>query len=435
MQARVHSHSVQSIATDRIWFSPSRSTQASISVTPKHIRAVNRLLSLSTIAERLVQWSTTINGKDLSNMNTALNTLIKSMDDALRQTAAAPDIPQPVPIPASIQSAISSWTDSQNQSVTDLLPSMTLFYNQLPITMRDTILDALLRAELQHDDSLMSFLDHEIAIRGSLTNDSAVYLPDSADIMADHHAFFNIISLDPLDALSTQDQSQSSTKQHYERQHSLNGIDFILFELLLEEELPLGLIRFRLTPNLKHSNANQCVLDLVLYHKQSILTEFRIQYANQANIWVTRGGIPFAHLNLNLKSGRVYRINGHIQNKAFLCHYSRSNTAQLKLSISQWRTTLAFKKNNRDLIGTWKKPNGDQKLFQLRGQRTLVGGHMHQSYRAQLGEDAIQAVYQFHKSGKTISPLPLGGTGAILNNAFTPKQAITLPYPVWALGI
>ena len=197
----------------------------------------------------------------------------------------------------------------------------------------------------------------------------------------------------------------------------------------------MGLIRFRLTPNLKHSNANQCVLDLVLYHKQSILTEFRIQYANQANIWVTRGGIPFAHLNLNLKSGRVYRINGHIQNKAFLCHYSRSDTSRLKLSISQWRTTLKFSQANRDLTGIWKKPNGDQKCFQLRGKRHALGRCSHHSYRAQLGEDAIQAVYQFPKTGKRTSPIPLAGTGAILNNAFAPHTAIVVPYPTWTLGI
>jgi hypothetical protein len=343
--------------------------------------------------------------------------------------------PEPLPVPPTIQSAIVDWADAQNQSVTDVLPSITQLYYQLPTDTQDPILLALLRAELQRDDSLMSFLDHEIAIRGSLTNDDPVYLPNINDIMADHHAFFDIVALDPLDALSSNDERQSRQEPTYKQQQCLNAIDFILFELLLEEQLPLGLIRFRLIPNLQKSNKTDCVLDLTLYQNQSMITALEIHYVNQTDIWVSRCNAPFAHLNLNLKSGRVYRINGHIQNKAFLCHYSRSDTSRLKLSISQWRTTLKFSQANRDLTGTWKKPNGDQKCFQLRGKRRRIGGNAHHSYRAQLGEDAIQAVYQFPKTGKRTSPIPLAGTGAILNNAFTPHTAIVVPYPTWTLGL
>ncbi|MDA8576079.1 hypothetical protein N9L24_03440 [Candidatus Marinamargulisbacteria bacterium] len=433
MQGRVTSHPFQSIENYSTWFSANAPTQAAILVRPSHTQMANRLITSSSLIEQAARIAKGLNGADFVDLDLSLDTIMQHIDRAMSQTVDA--APEPLPIPTLIRSEIAVWADAKNQSLDDVLPSVTQFYHQLPPAVQDPILMALLRADLQRDDSLMSFLDHEIAIRGSLTNDDPVYLPNIDDIMADHHAFFDIVALDPLDALSSNDERESNRKQTYKQQQCLNAIDFILFELLLEEQLPLGLIRFRLIPNLQKSNKTDCVLDLTLYQNQSMITALEIRYVNQTDIWVTRGNAPFAHLNLNLKSGRVYRINGHIQNKAFLCHYSRSDTSRLKLSISQWRTTLKFSQANRDLTGTWKKPNGDQKCFQLRGKRRKIGGNAHHSYRAQLGEDAIQAVYQFPKTGKRTSPIPLAGTGAILNNAFTPHTAIVVPYPTWTLGL
>ncbi len=432
MQGRVTSNHRQPIHLSSTWFSKSEVKHPIISIRPKDVQRAKTLTTLSAIetARCLSQYNLS---EELLSINLPIETLLHHVETAMSQTLTAPDPAKLLPIPATIRSAILAWADAQNQSVNDVLPSITQFYHQLPPTVQDPILMALLRADLQSDDALMSFLDHEIAIRSSLTNDDAVYLPNIDDVMADHHAFFEIVSLDPLDALSSNDEHQSNRERTYKQQQCLNVIDFILFELLLEEQLPLGLLRFRLTP--KQSIKNECVLDLCVYHKHSIVTELSIRYANQTDIWVTRGETLFAHLNLNLKSGRVYRINGHIQNKAFLCHYSRSDTSRLKLSISQWRTTLKFSQTNRDLTGTWKKPNGDQKCFQLRGKRHAPSRYSHHSYRAQLGEDAIQAVYQFPKTGNRTSPIPLAGTGAILNNAFTPQTAIVVPYPTWALGL
>lgn len=433
MQGRVTSHPFQSIENYSTWFSANAPTQAAILVRPSHTQMANRLITSSSIIEQAARIAQGLNGADFVDLDLSLDTIMQHIDRAMVQAIDA--AAEPLPIPTLIRSEIAVWADAKSQSLDDVLPSVAQFYHQLPPAVQDPILIALLRADLQRDDALMSFLDHEVAIRGSLTNDDPVYLPNIDDIMADHHAFFDIVALDPLDALSSNDERESNQKQTFKQQQCLNAIDFILFELLLEEQLPLGLIRFRLIPNLQKSNKTDCVLDLTLYQNQSMVTALEIRYVNQTDIWVTRGNAPFAHLNLNLKSGRVYRINGYIQNKAFLCHYSRSDTSRLKLSISQWRTTLKFSQANRDLTGTWKNPNGDQKCFQLRGKRRRIGGNAHHSYRAQLGEDAIQAVYQFPKTGTRTSPIPLAGTGAILNNAFTPHTAIMVPYPTWTLGI
>ena len=272
----------------------------------------------------------------------------------------------------------------------------------------------LLRAELQHDDSLMSYLDNIIAMRRdvAVTMDN-MFAQTPDEVMGMQEA---IESIGDVNATETRVDADGTGKYDADTGlFTLNPIDFFLLEVVLNDRIPVSTLALTLTPVLKQTTPKKWVLQYTLGDISGDI----IYWLDRACIQIIQAKKTLASWELTLKKGHCTQINGSLYNGVVACRYATQTNQQIRLKLGGWDTVLS--RENQRLTGKFHrgKVTKSYTLSQKRSAKYVVSTH-------HIGEDRLVVYYGYIPG----CPLPAWARGVIQNNA-VPTQPIIVPPLLW----
>jgi hypothetical protein len=162
----------------------------------------------------------------------------------------------------------------------DIYKFLLQFFTSLSKEAKEKELLTLLIANCESSDALESFLDNMFATKGTLSKDKRMYEKSVDDIMniplSKLFCVFSILAIEPL--FHSQSWQLKFSRKHLENYIHSNIIELIIYEMILNELLPVGHTRFSVTFDSSNNNRQEFVLNMKLFHFQKNIYNFKIIY-------------------------------------------------------------------------------------------------------------------------------------------------------------
>lgn len=220
---------------------------------------------------------------------------------------------------------------------------------------------------------------------------------------------YEVMAFDPL--IGRHSCELVSDKNYKSNWVCSNVVDLIVYELLLNDNLPLGYIKFLLVP--KRVNGTKMSMHLSFFAKNRRLFSYRLLYNLETNIvrvQSSKGSVET--LNLKVNKNGVYFISGTLNKRQVEIKIEkRENTFVEKLEIEPWESGRVI--NHHHLESGYFSDNLLHKNKQLQSRyQVSKNDTQHFVYKTvDIGEDQYVSTTIF--SGDV--PVPISGSGFIKN--------------------
>lgn len=296
----------------------------------------------------------------------------------------------------------------------DLIPFLSKFYLELSQKLSDEQVMNLLRAEAQSGDALDSFLDNILATKGYLSKDTSMYSKTSEDVMNETlNKIYNICEISPIDFLLQKGDSYVIPAKDYQPNWVCsNFVDLIAYESLLNDDFPLGYIKFSFI--MTHYFNKKLDFTLTFYQHKRIIKTYTITYDLNKNIVEINNNHSKDTLSCAMTHRVIHILKGHIQGRKvkMKIYYDKNQMYEEKLSIEPWESSRILNKNH-------------QEYGHFVNNKTYVNKPLHMTYdvrrtndnqvlvfkKVNVGEDQFKVSYVF----KETFPVPIMASGIIIN--------------------
>ena len=341
--------------------------------------------------------------------------------------------PPPTPLTDNQETAIQSNYLNAFLDPETVFHNLYKLYQDLLSQFKDEDLMQLFRADSEAGDSLDSYLDNMFAMKaGNIVKDGSQYQETLEEVMAAFFSkIFNVVEMMETEPLFKQnDWSLNPSNEDVANLVHSNIVELILYSELLNDTLPLGLIKFCLIPDKSYRKSNWIKLGLSFYKFNTRIRHYDIYYnLKTGDIEVYCDGKKESVLQLYCKKGKIRQVSGSFNKKALMLKISerKSRSDFERAVLGNWSSSRIVNHLNMEdgiwtkrLTGEQKRFSAKYKVFQDRKKNFLV------QKKIVLGEDQIFVSYQF----KSKIPIPIGASGVIRNEKVPKSPPIPLGFKI-----
>ena len=301
-----------------------------------------------------------------------------------------------------------------------ILSLLYKFYLEFSQAFQNEKIMDLFRAEAESSDALDSFLDNMVASKGPLSKDRCMYEQGLEEIMGYFfEKIFNIYNVLELEPLFERHNCVLICSQKYKSNWVCsNIIDLIIYDHLLNDDFPLGYIKFSLV--LQDISDIKVCLKLDFYKGHKSFINYEIIYNFKENR---------IFLKSNLKTKDIIRVivnkdgmsgmHGTLNRREITIKILKTKSEfEELLELYPWKSNRVLNHHHIEDGNFVNSKSMKQKHLNVQYQVRENGKRHFVFKKVNLGEDHYVGSYIFRDD----IPIPLNGCGVIKN-----KEALKQP--------
>jgi len=237
--------------------------------------------------------------------------------------------------------------------------------------------------------------------------------------------FFVLDKVNEL-TLDEKDQADNRSIENVEYCIVPNIAELMIFDELLKDKIPLGILQYHLYVSQLQSNSNQIVFRFVLLYKQDIILNITFKYSMKDQLCLMYDkGLHIGTINYSYdhKKQLFTKLNGNINGSIIaLVVKNQLNRINYKVLLGEWRGEIQLNSLNHT-VGMWRSRKIIKKKFDSKSHKLIKEKNKLQVRKnIIIGEDCIVSTSLYMNK----LPIPLWMSGTIKNNKFEPPKPIPL---------